>query len=322
MFTRGGTIRRWAALWVLAAGALFVSAAEANTYADTCTGCHATNATSPPFMPSQDATFGKIMKEGAHFTDNCLATNNCVLRQRLKGEDAFGNIINVNARNNMDSFGEGVGSFTGPELEAVRLYLLKVRDLVVANPSPTFSFPSTLTTGNSSIASTVAIQNWRGTSVSYSFSLVGANPGDYSITAGSAGSCAGTSSLSTPNNCNANVTVQFSPNAGGSRPATLRMTFTAAVGDPIPFTRDFSLTGTGVVPAPIYQASTSALNFIARLGSSVTNSMTITNGAGASANLVLSAFNYSAPQYTRVSGVGLCGIGTRRELHPDDDLHA
>ncbi|HEY5324605.1 MAG TPA: choice-of-anchor D domain-containing protein, partial [Caldimonas sp.] len=311
MFTRGGTIRRWAALWVLAAGALFVSAAEANTYADTCTGCHATNATSPPFMPSQDATFGKIMKEGAHFTDNCSATFNCVLRQRLKGEDAFGNIININARNNMDSFGEGVGSFTGPELEAVRLYLLKVRDLVVANPAPAFSFPNTFTSGSgssSSIASTVAIQNWRGTSVSYSFSLVGANPGDYSITAGSSGSCAGTSSLAAPNNCNANVTVRFSPTAGGSRPATLRMTFTVPGADPIPFTRDFSLTGTGVVPAPIYQGSTSSLNFSARLGSSVNNSMTITNSAGASANLVLSAFNYSAPQYTR-SVSSTCTIG-------------
>jgi len=308
MFTRGGTIRRWAALWVLAAGALFAWPAEANTFADTCTGCHANNNTSPPFMPSQDATFGKIMKDTGQFTDECLVTTNCVLRQRLKGEDALGNIINVNARNNMDSLGEGVGSFTNAELEAVRLYLLKVRDLVIANPSPAFSFPSTLTTGNNSIASTVAIQNWRGTSVSYAFTLVGTNPGDYSITAGASGSCAATSSLAAPNNCNANVTVRFSPTAGGSRPATLRMTFTVPGADPIPFTRDFSLTGTGVVPAPIYQGSTSSLNFSARLGSSVNNSMTITNSAGASANLVLSAFNYSAPQYTR-SVSSTCTIG-------------
>jgi hypothetical protein len=259
-------------------------------------------------MPSQDATFGKIMKDTGQFTDECLVTTNCVLRQRLKGEDALGNIINVNARNNMDSLGEGVGSFTNAELEAVRLYLLKVRDLVIANPSPAFSFPSTLTTGNNSIASTVAIQNWRGTSVSYAFTLVGTNPGDYSITAGASGSCAATSSLAAPNNCNANVTVRFSPTAGGSRPATLRMTFTVPGADPIPFTRDFSLTGTGVVPAPIYQGSTSSLNFSARLGSSVNNSMTITNSAGASANLVLSAFNYSAPQYTR-SVSSTCTIG-------------
>ena len=197
-------------------GRCSVSAAQANTYADTCTGCHATNATSPPFMPSQDATFGKIMKDTGQFTDECLVTTNCVLRQRLKGEDALGNIIDVNARNNMDSLGEGVGSFTNAELEAVRLYLLKVRDLVIANPSPAFSFPSTLTTGNNSIASTVAIQNWRGTSVSYAFTLVGTNPGDYSITAGASGSCAATSSLAAPNNCNANVTVRFSPTAGGS----------------------------------------------------------------------------------------------------------
>jgi hypothetical protein len=106
-------------------------------------------------MPSQDATFGKIMADTGQMDDNCLVTTNCVLRQRLKGEDSLGNIINPTARANMNSF---AGSFTNSELEAVRLYLQKVRDLVIGNPSPSFSFGSVLTTSNSTIASAVSIQ--------------------------------------------------------------------------------------------------------------------------------------------------------------------
>ena len=53
--------------------------------------------------------------------------------------------------------------------------------------------------------------------------------------------------------------------------------------------------------------------------------MTISNSAGATANLVLSAFNYSAPQYTR-SGSSSCNVGRPRwhrvQLHPDGDVHA
>jgi len=232
MSSRGGSIRRWAGLFALLAMGYFASAAQANTWADTCSGCHEASANGPPVMPSQDATFGKIMADTGQMDDNCSVTFNCVLRQRLKGENSSGTVINATARANMLSFAQGAGSFTGAELEVVRLYLQKVRDDIVANPSPAFSFADTLTTSNRSIASTVAIQNWRATSVSYTFTLVGANAGDYSITSGASGSCAATTSATTPNTCNANVTVRFAPTTGGSRPATLRLTFSNAAGRP------------------------------------------------------------------------------------------
>ena len=309
MSSRGGSIRRWAGLFALVAIGCFASAAQANTWADTCSGCHEASANGPPLMPSLDATFGKIMKDTGQMDDDCSVTLNCVLRQRLKGEDAVGTIINASARANMLSFAQGAGSFSAAELEVVRLYLQKVRDDVVANPSPAFSFPNTLTTSNSSIASTVVISNWRATAVNYTFSLVGANPGDYSITAGTSGSCAASASATTPTTCNANVTVRFSPTAGGSRPATLRLTFSNAAADPVPFTRNFGLSGNGVVPTPGFNISSNSLVLSTRLGSSTTGLLTISNPGGATANLVLSAFNFSAPQYVR-SGTSTCAVLT------------
>ena len=309
MMSRGGSIRQWVGLLAFVAMGLVASTAQANTWADTCSGCHEATAGGPPLMPSLDATFGKIMKDTGQMDDDCSVTFNCVLRQRLKGEDSMGAIINASARANMLSFAQGVGSFSAGELEVVRLYLQKVRDDVVANPSPAFNFPNTLATSNSSIASMVVISNWRATAVNYTFSLVGTNPGDYSITAGASGSCGASASATTPTTCNANVTVRFSPSAGGSRPATLRLTFSNAAADPVPVTRNFGLTGNGVVPTPGFNISSSSLVLSARLGSSATGPVTITNPAGATANLVLSAFNFSVPQYTR-SGASTCAIAT------------
>lgn len=310
MMSRGGSVRQWVGLLAFVAMGLFASVAQAqNTWAGTCAGCHEASAVGPPLMPSLDATYGKIMKDTGQMDDDCSVTLNCVLRQRLAGENSVGTIINANARANMLSFAQGAVSFSAAELEVVRIYLKKVRDDVVANPSPAFSFPNTLTTSNSSIASTVALSNWRATAVNYTFSLVGANAGDYSITSGPSGSCGASASATTPTPCNANVTVRFSPTAGGSRPATLRLTFSNAAADPVPFTRNFALTGTGVVPTPGFNISSSSLVLSARLGSSATGSLTITNPAGATANLVLSAFNFSVPQYTR-SGTSTCAVLT------------
>ncbi|MEO8524479.1 MAG: choice-of-anchor D domain-containing protein [Caldimonas sp.] len=311
MISRGGSIRRWVSLFAFVAMGLFASVAQANTWADTCAGCHEATANGPPLMPSLDATYGKIMADNGQMDDNCSVTFNCVLRQKLAGKNAGGTIVNATARANMSVYAEGPGAsqFSAAELEVVRLYLQKVRDEVVASPSPAFSFPNTLTTSNSSIASTVVISNSRATIVSYTFSLVGTNPGDYAITSGATGSCAASPSATTPTTCNANVTVRFSPTAGGSRPATLRLTFSNAAADPVPFTRNFGLAGNGVVPTPGFNISSNSLTLSARLGSSTTGSLTITNPVAATANLVLSAFNFSAPQYVR-SGTSTCAVAS------------
>jgi hypothetical protein len=317
MIDWGRIIRRSGAclVWVVLATA--ASAAHANTYNDTCTGCHAASSTAPPTMPSQDSTFGLIMSDQLgrdQFDDSCALPNtNCVLRQLMAGEDALGNIVNPTARAAMLSFATGAGSFTEAQLEVVRLYLKTVRDDAVANPSPTFSFPSTLTTSNSTITSTIASSNWRDLSVSYTLSVSGTNPGDFSITSATSGSCAAAPSSSTPVTCNPpSVTVRFSPNAGGSRSATLNMVFTAAAGDPVPFTRTFPLSGTGVVPTPIFNilpAPPTTLNLSAKLGTSASGSVTITNSGSATANLVLGILVYSAPQYVRAAS-STCDSGT------------
>lgn len=308
---RGGGVVRRAWLGVAFVALLFfaVPAAAQNTWAGTCASCHEANAGGPPLMPSADATFGKIMAETGQFTDNCSVTLNCVLRQRLAGEDALGNIINPNARANMLAFAQGLGSFSAGELETVRLYLLKVRDDQVGSASPAFSFPNTLTTSNSTITSTIAVSNWRSLSVAYTFSITGAAAGDYAILSGGSGSCAASASATSSNNCNATPQIRFSPSAGGARNATLNLTFTAVVGDPTPFTRTFAITGTGVVPTAGFQISATTLNISAEIGTSNTGTLTITNPVSATANLTFSSFVFSAPQFVR-SGASTCSTAS------------
>jgi hypothetical protein len=306
MVRGGGVVRRaWLGVAFVALS-FFALPAAANTWADTCANCHATNAgAGPPFMPSADATFGKIMAETGQFTDDCIATFNCILRQRLAGEDANGNIINANARANMLAFAQGAGSFSAAELDAVRLYLLKVRDDQVGSASPAFSFPNTLTTSNSTITSTIVVSNWRSLSVAYTFSITGAAAGDYAILSGGSGSCAASASATSSNNCNATPQIRFSPSAGGARNATLNLTFTAVAGNPTPFTRTFAITGTGVVPTAGFQISATTLNISTEIGTSNTGTLTITNPVSATANLTFSSFVFSAPQFVR-SGASTC----------------
>ncbi|HLL11345.1 MAG TPA: cytochrome c, partial [Rubrivivax sp.] len=86
-----GSFVRWFGVWVALLLGMAANVAQgADTYGDVCTGCHQASANGPPLMPSQDATFGKIMAETGQFEDSCTATFNCVLRQRLKGENSSG----------------------------------------------------------------------------------------------------------------------------------------------------------------------------------------------------------------------------------------
>ncbi len=296
MIDWGRIIWRSGACVVLALLALGANTAHANTYSDTCTGCHADTATSPPYMPSQDSTFGLIMSELGQFTDNCQVTLNCVLRQLMAAQPA------------MAGFASGAGSFTQPQLEAVRLYLLQVRDDAVANPSPSYAFPSTLTTSNASITSTIAISNWRNASVVYHFAISGANAADFAITSATSGTCTAAPSITTATICSPGVSIRFSPSAGGARNATLNVSFTAAAGDPVPFTRSFSLSGTGVVPTPGFNISATTLTLSAKLGSSTTGSLTISNPAAATANLVLGTLVYSPSNYV-LAGSSTCSNG-------------
>lgn len=285
---------------------LCASPAYANTYSDTCAGCHANTSTSPPFMPSQDSSSGLIMSEEGQFTDPCLTNNNCVLRQKMSGTDSMGNIVNPTARTNMLSYAQ---SFSNSELEAVRLYLLQVRDDSVSGPSSSaYGFPDTATGSNSSLTRSFTVSNYRGAAVGYSFAVTGTNASDFSITSSSNGSCAATSSSGTPTSCGPSVTIKFTPGSGGARSATLNLAFSATSGDPVPYTRTFSLSGNGVVPTPGFSISTTSETFTAELGSGATQSLTISNPSGATANLILGTISYGASQYTRAAATS-CSNG-------------
>lgn len=287
----------WAGLALAALAFSAPPAQAANTYGDVCAGCHSSTfgpPASPALMPSQDSTFGLIMKELGQFDDDCSTTQNCNLRMLMQIPTTMGGNATMVSL---------AGTLSAGELGAIQSYLKTVRDLGVASPSPAFSFPDTLTTASTppTITSNIAIANWRGVSVGYQLSVSGTNAGDFSITSATSGSCAATSTWLAAKACPVSVTVRFAPTAGGSRMATLNVAFTAAAGDPVPFTRTFPLSGTGVVPTPGFNISTTTLNLSAKLGSSASSSLTITNPGTATANLVLGTLVYSTPQYVRAA---------------------
>jgi hypothetical protein len=249
----------------------------ADTYGDVCTGCHQASANGPPLMPSQDATFGKIMAETGQFEDSCTATFNCVLRQRLKGENSSGTIVNASARANMLSLAT---DFDASELEAVRIYLLKVRDLEVAAPSPSFTFASTSTASNSTLTRSVAIANWRAASVNYGFSITARMQATSRSCRRQQDRARRPRASSPPTHAARACRSDSLQGAAGARSATLRLTFTVAGADPVPFQRTFALSGTGVTPAPIFDMSPTTLTMPARIGTPTTGTTTITNQPG------------------------------------------
>ena len=132
--------------------------------------------------------------------------------------------------------------------------------------------------------------------------MSGANAADFVITSSSNGSCAATTSSGAPHNCAPSVTIRFSPSAGGARSATLNLAFSAAAGDPVPFTRTYGLSGNGIVPTPGFSISTTSESFSAKLGSSASQGLTISNPVSATANLVLGTITYGASAFTTAGG--------------------
>ncbi|MCE9658357.1 MAG: choice-of-anchor D domain-containing protein [Burkholderiales bacterium] len=295
-------IKVWLAGLALVLGALCLpGTAEASTYStgtNACSGCHGNAGLgTPPALPSQ----GSNILLGADLTQSC-AGGGCSLRTVIA--------------TNPNMTGSNVtGNFSNAELDTVRIYLLSVLTASVSTPSPSFTPTAIGFTSTDSFSLTIS--NGRADSIGYSFSISGANAGDFAIQSRSqSGSCSSSSVNATASTsaatCNVTLTVRFQPTGGvaGTRNANLNVNLTANDGtDPAPTSRSFAISGQALTPAPIYQASTNSISFTSRLGSSVNQSMTITNSASATANLVLTAFNFSVPQYTR-SGSSTCAILT------------
>ena len=318
---RSGTLSQWA-VWCVRICLLFVlNGAQASTYStgtSSCAGCHGGP---PPPMLSQDATYGKIISkvDDGRFDQGCdTATGgvlNCALRQKIVNNPNMGNGVAAN--------------FSGPELEAIRLYLIQVRDGAVGNAAPSPSFASRVVNGvaTSTSAFSFTISNYRGLAIGYSLSIVGGDSGDFSIqSSGQSGTgCTSTTVPATasaaPASCTINVTIAFKPGAIGSRSSNLRVDLTASVPatDPDAGSRDFPLSGTGLDPTPVY-ASTFALfgapGFQASISDSQTLCPTISNNApagGFNLQVALSVAQSGGTDYTgyyEIDALASCPVFT------------
>lgn len=277
----------WCAVLVVLIGLGESRASTYSTGTSNCSGCHGTAGTAtPPRLPSQSSN----ILLGADLSDSCASNASCSLRTVILG----------NA-----SMGAGVsGQFTNAELDAVRLYLLQVRNAEVTNTAP--SFASTVVGQTTTDTFTVTIRNYRGSitgfsgAINYSFSTSGA---DYSIVSAPGGTCAATGST-TPTSCAVNVTVQFAPSAAGTRNGSLNVNVTPAIGtDPDPVNDSIALSATGIAAVPGFNITPSSRTFTAKVGQTATQSFTISNPGTAA--LDLTSFNFSSAVYTR-SGSSTC----------------
>ncbi|WP_157360076.1 choice-of-anchor D domain-containing protein [Caldimonas brevitalea] len=177
------------------------------------------------------------------------------------------------------------------EVAQVQSFLRMVRDLVVIPSVP--AFPTTVAGTTSGAPGTITIANARAAAVPYSYSVTGANAGDFSVSASCTGGSVPADNTDTP----CTLTVQFSPSAAGvsgTRSATLVLSFTGTSGDPTPPTRNIPLQGDAQVLAPQFSISPTGLTFSAVAGASTTGTATITNGGNA--NLVLGTLSFSGAQ--------------------------
>jgi len=189
----------------------------------------------------------------------------------------------------------------------VHAYFLQVRDAVTSTPAPSFS--PTLVSSTSTDSFTFTISNYRSEALTYSLGMSGGNSGDFAVqshtltgtgctTAGTIPAAASTS----PQTCTVNLTIAFTPGATGTRSTTLGVNL-ASPSNPQPQDKNIGLSGQGTAPG--FNLSTGTLNFTTKVGSSVNNSVTVSNPG--SANLTLGALSFNPAQYSRVSG---CNVGT------------
>jgi len=301
-----GILSRWA-VWCLWLCLLFaLNGARASSFdvgPSNCAGCHGgpPPALQPQTNPGPATNPGKIIPlvdDGA-LSQSCSGAT-CLLRTKI--------INNAN-------MGAGVaGNFSGAELEAIRLYLIQVRDGVVGNAAPAPSFTSVVVNGvaTSSDSFSFTISNYRDAAIGYSLTPTGGNSGDFTVqshTQSGAGCTATTvpaTASMTPATCTIGVTIVFKPGAVGARSSNLRVNLTtlAPGAEPDAGFRDFALSGSGLDPTPVY-SSTFALfgapGFQASITGSQTLCPTISNTApsgGNSLQVALSVAQSGGTDYT------------------------
>lgn len=310
------------ALWVLAAS----NAAATTAFETKCTGCHSPLPSVPPKLLSQDAGRGKILPnpDDGRLQDTCLnstAIFNCGLRQKLRGEDASGNIINQTARNNMLGLGDGLSN---EDLESIRLYLIQVRDAEVSTPTP--SFTPTVIGSSSTTSFSFTISNFRGLPIQYSTGLAGGDAGDFAILSQSASGCSpddtvlATATVSA-SVCSVTVQAQFQPQPGpeGSRTTQFQVTLSpSSSADPVPLSVNITLSAQALpVPTPVFSISSTTIPFAATVNIPSIGNAVITNTGTAALTLSSLTFDGLFKSDYSLAASNTCAAAT--SLQPNSD---
>jgi trimeric autotransporter adhesin len=274
------------------------------SYAANCASCHGV----VPDMLSQSASYGKMVPrvDTGGLTGSCATTTDCALRLKIRGNLSMGSGTESGINN--------------ADMEAIRAYLVTVRDAVVVTGGGAFVNTAV---GTESVANVnVTISNYRSLSTGYSLGISGGT--DFSIVSQSAPSCGGSltagvaagtvaATVSTAAaTCNITLGVKFKPTTGGAgvRNATLNLTFADNGVDAVPLPRTVALAVTAYVQAPVFNVNSSTLAFAAVVGTPVSNAVTVTNTGDA--NLSLSSVVFSGVQAVdyAFAGTNQCTAGT------------
>jgi trimeric autotransporter adhesin len=247
----------WAAGLVLVALPAMATAAAPAAWSTTttpgtsCAACHGT----PPDLPSDSATYGKIVQNAA----------------ALLSESALRSAITANV-----SMGAGIaGAYSVADLNAVRAYLVRVRDATVTSSMP--AFPLTAVGAVAPGLQDIVIINERGKALGYTCSLSGTNLGDFQIVGGCSGTVLAQDSRT--------LSIRYAPTVAGTRTATFNLGLSGDAADPVPPARMVTLQGTAIVLAPQLSLPAS-LSTTAVVGTPLTTSTSLTNTGNA--NLTLS----------------------------------
>lgn len=271
--------RGWAAALVLAGVPAMANAAAPaawstpTTPGSSCADCHGM----PPDLPSDSATYGKIVQNAA----------------ALLSESALRAAIVANG-----SMGAGIaGAYSVADLNAVRLYLVSVRDATVTSSVP--AFPLTAVGAVAPGLQNIVITNERGKALGYTCSLSGTNPGDFQVVS----SCAGT----VPAQGSTTLSIRYAPTAAGTRTATFNLSLSGAAADPVPPARTVALQGTAIVLAPQVSLPAS-LAATAVVGTPSTTSTIITNTGNANLTLSFGAPTGAQAAEFSVDAASTCGV--------------
>lgn len=191
----------------------------------------------------------------------------------------------------------------------VYAYFLQLRDGAVGSFAPSFS--TTAVGSSSTSAVSFTISNYREDALTYTLGTSTGNAGEFTVqthsvtgTGCTAGNVPATASTA-PAVCTVDLTLAFTPGGAGTRTTNFTVD-TTSPSNPQPSDRTVVLSGDAFVPTPIFQISTTTLNFSTKVGTTTTNALTISNSGSATANLVINSLTFPAG-YSRASG---CDAGT------------